>query len=70
MSSQRRSGLAPSEFQHIQREWLAKVVPEGITVDELSQAVFPSSPTCNFVLTPAACLTSHGIHLCAPSIIV
>ena len=39
---QRRSGLVPSEFQHIQYEWLTKVVPEGITVEELSQAVFPS----------------------------
>ena len=40
--NQRTSGLAPSEFFHIQKPWLDEIVPEGITSDELSQTIFPS----------------------------
>jgi len=38
----RRSGLAPSEYHRIQREWLAAITPEGITRDQLGQAIHPS----------------------------
>ena len=40
--NQRTSGLAPSEFSHIQNPWLKEILPEGITADELSQTIFPS----------------------------
>ena len=40
--NQRTSGLAPSEFSHIQNPWLVEILPEGITSDELSQTIFPS----------------------------
>jgi len=38
----RRSGLVPAEFNYIQNQWLAAIQPDGITLDELSQTVFPS----------------------------
>ncbi|MFP6564488.1 MAG: hypothetical protein VCC68_08425, partial [Myxococcota bacterium] len=39
---QRRSGLAPAEFEHVQHAWLEQITPEDITPAELSQAIFPS----------------------------
>ncbi len=38
----RRLGLAPGEYSPIQRNWLKRLVPQGITLDELSQAIHPS----------------------------
>ena len=38
----RRSGLVTSEFTRIQHEWLVAIQPEGISLDELSQTIFPS----------------------------
>ena len=38
----RRSGLAPSEFERIQSEWLVAITPQGITSDQLGQAIHPS----------------------------
>jgi len=38
----RRSGLVPAEFARIQHKWLLAIQPEGITLDELSQTIFPS----------------------------
>ncbi|MFP6580383.1 MAG: hypothetical protein VCC02_11370, partial [Myxococcota bacterium] len=39
---QRRSGLAPAEFEHVQHAWLEEIAPDDITPAELSQAIFPS----------------------------
>ena len=38
----RRLGLSPGEFRKIQAEWLAAIQPEGISLDELSEAIHPS----------------------------
>ena len=38
----RRLGLSPGEFRSIQAEWLAQIQPEGITLDEFSEAIHPS----------------------------
>ncbi|MCR9095554.1 MAG: hypothetical protein NXI30_15135 [bacterium] len=38
----RRLGLSRGEFRVIQREWLEAIQPEGITLDELSEAIHPS----------------------------
>jgi hypothetical protein len=38
----RRSGLTAAEYGSIQRDWLRRVKPEGITVDQLSELVNPS----------------------------
>jgi filamentous hemagglutinin family protein len=38
----RRLGLSPGEFRKIQREWLAEIQPDGISLDELSEAIHPS----------------------------
>lgn len=38
----RRLGLSRGEFRAIQREWLEAIQPEGITLDELSEAIHPS----------------------------
>lgn len=38
----RRLGLSPSEYRSIQRSWLERIQPEGITLDELSEAIHPS----------------------------
>lgn len=38
----RRLGLSRGEFRVIQREWLEAIRPEGITLDELSEAIHPS----------------------------
>ena len=35
-------GLAPREFTQIQHEWLKLVLPHGISVEELGQAIHPS----------------------------
>ncbi|MEZ4333986.1 MAG: hypothetical protein R3F35_19710 [Myxococcota bacterium] len=38
----RRLGLSPGEFKRIQRGWLEKIQPEGISLDELAETVHPS----------------------------
>lgn len=38
----RRLGLSPGEFRRIQRDWLDRIQPEGITLDELAEAIHPS----------------------------
>lgn len=38
----RNSGLSPAEFQRIQAGWLEDIQPEGIGLDELAEAIFPS----------------------------
>ena len=38
----RRSGLTPTEYDSIQQAWLEAVKPEGITVRELSEFIYPS----------------------------
>jgi len=38
----RRLGLSPGEFKRIQRDWLAKIKPDGIELDELAETVHPS----------------------------
>jgi len=38
----RRIGLSPGEYRRIQLSWLRRIQPEGITLDELSEAIHPS----------------------------
>ena len=38
----RRLGLSPGEYRPIQRAWLRQIQPDGITLDELSEAIHPS----------------------------
>ena len=38
----RRSGLTPAEYRSVQRKWLEKIKPEGISVQELAEFVHPS----------------------------
>lgn len=38
----RRLGLSPGEYRPIQQEWLRQIQPDGITLDELSEAIHPS----------------------------
>jgi hypothetical protein len=38
----RRLGLTPGEYRAIQLDWLRQIQPEGITLDELSEAIHPS----------------------------
>ena len=38
----RRSGLTPTEYGPIQYGWLETVLPDGISVRELSEFVHPS----------------------------
>jgi filamentous hemagglutinin family protein len=38
----RRLGLSPGEYRPIQRGWLRRVQPDGITLDELSETIHPS----------------------------
>ena len=38
----RRLGLSPGEFREIQLEWLKEIQPQGISLDELSEAIHPS----------------------------
>ena len=38
----RRLGLSPGEFRRIQRGWLIEIQPDGITLDELAEAIHPS----------------------------
>ncbi|MCG8588846.1 MAG: hypothetical protein MJE66_06105, partial [Proteobacteria bacterium] len=38
----RRSGLAPAEYQRIQRGWLERIAPEGLPVGELAEAIHPT----------------------------
>ena len=38
----RRLGLSPGEYKRIQARWLAAIQPDGITLDELSEAIHPS----------------------------
>ncbi len=38
----RRLGLSPGEFRGIQKDWLRQIHPDGITLDELSEAIHPS----------------------------
>jgi hypothetical protein len=37
-----RSGLAPGEYERIQEGWLRQIQPEGISLDELAEAIRPS----------------------------
>ncbi|MEE8164918.1 MAG: hypothetical protein V3T64_05065, partial [Myxococcota bacterium] len=38
----RRLGLSPGEFRSIQSGWLRRIQPDGITLEELSEAIHPS----------------------------
>lgn len=38
----RNTGLSRAEYRRIQATWLRQIKPEGITVDELSEAIHPS----------------------------
>jgi hypothetical protein len=38
----RRLGLSPGEFRIIQDDWLRQIQPDGITLDELAEAIHPS----------------------------
>ncbi len=38
----RRLGLSPGEFRSIQNGWLRRIQPDGITLEELSEAIHPS----------------------------
>lgn len=38
----RSSGLAPAEYRRVQSDWLARIQPEGISLDELAEAIHPS----------------------------
>ena len=38
----RRSGLTPTEYRAIQKEWLESIRPEGIVIRELSEFIHPS----------------------------
>ena len=38
----RRLGLSPGEFRRIQKSWLRRIQPDGITLDELAEAIHPS----------------------------
>jgi hypothetical protein len=38
----RRLGLSPGEYRRIQHVWLQDIQPDGITLDELSEAIHPS----------------------------
>ena len=38
----RRLGLSPGEFKRIQRGWLERIQPDGITLEELAETVHPS----------------------------
>ena len=38
----RALGLTPGEYRPIQAAWLEQIRPEGITIDELAEAVHPS----------------------------
>jgi hypothetical protein len=41
-SYHRRMGLAPGEYRPIQQAWLRFLKPDGMTVDELGEAIRPS----------------------------
>lgn len=38
----RRIGLSPGEYRGIQQNWLRRIQPDGITLDELAEAIHPS----------------------------
>ncbi len=38
----RRLGLSPGEYRRIQQRWLEQIRPDGITLDELAEAIHPS----------------------------
>jgi hypothetical protein len=38
----RRIGLSPGEYRGIQQTWLRRIQPDGITLDELAEAIHPS----------------------------
>jgi hypothetical protein len=38
----RRLGLSPGEYRPVQLDWLREIQPDGITLDELSEAIHPS----------------------------
>ena len=38
----RRLGLSPGEYRRIQKSWLREIQPDGITLDELAEAIHPS----------------------------
>ncbi|MFK7896498.1 MAG: hypothetical protein AB8G23_11715 [Myxococcota bacterium] len=38
----RRLGLSPGEFRRVQSGWLRQIQPDGISLDELSEAIHPS----------------------------
>ena len=37
----RRLGLSKGEYRRIQQGWLRRIQPDGITLDELSEAIHP-----------------------------
>jgi len=41
-SYHRHLGLTPGEYTPIQHQWLAAIKPDGITIEELSEAIHPS----------------------------
>ena len=41
-SAHRRSGLVPGEYAPIQRAWVEAITPDGITPDELMEAIYPT----------------------------
>jgi hypothetical protein len=41
-SYHRNLGLTPGEYNRVQRRWLESIKPEGISIDELAEAVHPS----------------------------
>ena len=38
----RRLGLSPGEFKRIQHDWLRKIQPDGIALEELAETIHPS----------------------------
>jgi filamentous hemagglutinin family protein len=38
----RNTGIPPAEYERIQKSWLRDIQPEGISLDQLSEAVYPS----------------------------
>ena len=41
-SAHRRTGLVPGEYGPVQRAWVEAITPDGITPDELAEAIHPS----------------------------
>ena len=41
-AAHRRSGLAPGEYEPIQRQWITAITPDEISSEELAQAIHPT----------------------------